>query len=460
MADKYQIDMCRGPLLGKIVLVALPLMAANVMQVLFNAVDILVIGRYADKTALAAVGSCVILITTILSFFLGLSTGSNVLVARCIGSRDRGDTARSIHTAIALALYGGVLLGMLCIAVAKPMLKLMETPDEVMPKALLYMWLSSLSIPFILLYNFGNSIMSATGDTRRPLVYMIVAGVVKVALNLLLVRSFALDVVGAALATLVSNTVSAFLILRALTGLRGSTRLCWKFVRIYWSNLKEILKIGIPAGIQSSVFGISNVIIQSTINSFGTDTMAGNTAAVSIETTVYVASSAFYCTVMSFVGQNHGAKEYKRIVRSILCCLLLSMASSAFVGWTAYFSGPYLLPVYNPDPEVVRQGLIRLNYVVTTYFIAAAMDITGGALRGLGHSLTPMIVSVAGICVFRIFWVFCILPFRRDMDMLLVSYPISWVLVLAVNGAILFFVCRRLFRTAAHPQDRPLRRPL
>ncbi len=448
---KYQIDMCHGPLLSKIVLVALPLMAANVMQVLFNAVDILVIGRYADKTALAAVGSCVILITTILSLFFGLSVGANVLVARCIGAQDRGATARSIHTAIALALYGGMLLGVVCIAVSKPMLKLMETPEEVLPKALLYMWISSLSIPFILLYNFGNSIMSATGDTRRPLLYMIVAGGVKVALNLLLVRSFALDVVGAALATLVSNALSAFLILRALAGLSGSTRLRRKFVRIYWPDLREMLRIGIPAGIQSSVFGVSNVIIQSTINSFGTDTMAGNTAAVSIETTVYVASSAFYCTVMSFVGQNHGAKKYRRIVRSIRYCLLLSMASSALVGWAAYFSGPYLLPVYNPDPEVVHQGLIRLNYVVTTYFIAAAMDITGGALRGLGHSLTPMLVSVAGICAFRIFWIVCILPCRRDMGMLLVSYPISWVLVLAVNGAILGFVIRRLFREAAHP---------
>ena len=455
---KYQIDMCHGPLLSKIVLVALPLMAANVMQVLFNAVDILVIGRYADKTALAAVGSCVILITTILSFFLGLSVGATVLVARGIGSRDRGATARSVHTAIALALYGGILLAVVCIAVAKPMLKLMETPAEVLPKALLYMWLSALGIPLILLFTFGNSIMSATGDTRRPLVYMVVAGVVKVALNLLLVRSFALDVVGAASATLVSNALSAFLILRALTGVRGGTRLYWKFVRIYRPNLTEMLKIGVPAGIQGSVFGISNVIIQSTINSFGTDTMAGNTAAVSIETTVYVASSAFYSTVMSFVGQNHGAKEYKRIVKSIWHCLWLSMASSALVGWAAYFSGPYLLPVYNADPNVVHHGLIRLNYVVTTYFIAAAMDITGGALRGLGHSLTPMLVSVGGICVFRIFWVFCVLPFRRDMGMLLVSYPISWVLVLAVNGSILFFVCRRLFRDPEGGADLKSRR--
>lgn len=446
--SKYQIDMCHGPLLGRIVLVALPLMAANVTQVLFNAVDILVIGRYADKAALAAVGSCAVLIATILSLFFGLAVGANVLVARCIGARDRGGTFRAVHTAIAIAFYGGILLGGICAAVSHPVLALMETPAEVLPKATLYMVLYSLSIPFILLYNFGNSIMSATGDTRRPFVYMIAAGAVKVFFNLLLVRSFALDVTGVAAATLISNALPAFLVLRALAGARDCTRLYRKFVRFYGPSVKEILRIGIPAGVQSSVFGISNVIIQSTINSFGTDVMAGNAAAVSIESVVYVASSAFYYTVMSFVGQNHGAKKYKRIVRSIFCCLILSMASSALLGWTAYLTGPYTLPLYNPDPEVVRQGLIRLNYVVTTYFIAAAMDIAGGALRGLGRSLTPMIVSVIGICAFRIFWVVCILPFRRDMDTLLVSYPVSWVLVLAVNGTILFFVCRQLFRDA------------
>ena len=449
--SKYQIDMCHGPLLSKIVLVALPLMAANVIQVLFNAVDMVVIGRYADKPALAAVGSCAVLISMILSLFFGLSVGANVIVARHIGERDREETARSVHTAIAIALYGGILLALAGVAAAKPVLVLMETPVEVLPKSTLYMWLYSLGIPLILLFNFGNSIMSATGDTRRPLVYMIVGGAVKVALNLLLVRTFALDVVGAALATLISNAVAAFLILRALSGLRDSTRLCRKQVRFHAANLADILKIGIPAGVQSSLFGISNVIIQSSINSFGTDTMAGNAAAVSIETAVYVASSAFYYAVISFVGQNHGAKKYKRIAKSIWYCLLLSMASSVLVGWAAYFSGPYVLPLYNPDPAVVRLGLIRLDYVVTTYFIAAAMDITAGALRGLGHSLTPMIVSVLGICAFRIFWVVWILPFRRDMGTLLVSYPISWILVLAVNGAILFFVCRKLFRDAAHP---------
>ena len=447
---KYQIDMCHGPLLGKIVLVALPLMAANVIQMLFNAVDILVIGRYADKAAMAAVGSCAVLIATIQSLFIGLSIGANVIVARHIGARDGKETAHSVHTAIAIAFYGGLLLAVASAAVAKPVLVLMETPAEVLPKSTLYMRLYSLSIPFVLLFNFGNSIMSATGDTRRPLVCMSIAGAVKVGLNLLLVRSFALGVVGAALATLISNALSVFLILRALIGLRDSTRLCLKSVRFHASNFADILKIGIPAGIQSSLFGISNVIIQSSINSFGTDTIAGNAAAVSIESTVYVASSAFCYAVISFVGQNHGAKKYTRIAKSIRYCLLLSMAGTAVVGWTVYFSGPYVLPLYNSDEEVVRQGLIRLDYVVTTYFIAAAMDITGGALRGLGHSLTPMIVSVAGICVFRIFWVFCILPLRRSMGMLLVSYPISWILVLAVNGAILFFVCRKLFREAVH----------
>ena len=451
-SGKYQIDMCHGPLFSKILMMALPLMAANVMQVLFNVIDMIVIGRYASKTALAAVGSCGPLITMILSIFFGISAGANVLVARYIGARNREQTARSVHTAIAVALYGGILLAVVGIAVAKPMLVFMATPENVLPKSSLYMWLFSLSIPPVLLYNFGNSIMRATGDTRRPLIFMTIAGVVKVVLSIILVGAFSMDVAGVAIATLVSNAIAAALALRALTGARDSTRLYWKFIRIYWSNLGDILKIGIPAGIQSSVFAISNVIIQSTINSFGTDVMAGNAAAGSLEGLVYMAFLSYYYTVMSFVGQNHGAKKYKRILRSIFYCLFLSMGTATLLGWAAYLTGPYTLPLYNPDPEVVRQGLLRLNYLVTTYFLCGAMDIASGSLRGLGHSLTPMIVSLLGACAFRVFWIYWILPFKPDMDTLLLSYPVSWVLVLAVNGTILFFVCRKLFRDAAHPK--------
>ena len=450
--NKYQIDMCHGPLLSKIMLVALPLMAANVIQVLFTVVDMVVIGRYADKAAMAAVGSCGALITTILSLFVGMSTGANVLVARYIGARNREQTARSVHTAIAIAVYGGILLAVVGVAISRPVLVLMKTPDEVLPKSSLYMWLYSLSIPFILLYNFGNSIMRATGDTRRPLIFMIVAGVVKVILNILLVKVLPLDVAGVAIATIVSNAISALLVVRALTQLRGSTRLYWRFVRIYGSNLVDILRFGIPAGVSSAVFGLSNVVIQSTINSFGTVVMAGNAAAGNLENIVYMTFLSYYYTVISFVGQNHGAKKYKRIVRSVFYCLGLSVSTAVVMGWLAYLTGPYTLPIYNPDPEVVKQGLLRLNYLVTTYFICGAMDIAGGALRGLGYAVTPMVVSLLGACAFRVLWIQFVMPHSWKMSTLLLSYPISWVLVLVVNALILFFVCRKLFREAAHPK--------
>ena len=452
LGNKYQVDMCHGPLLSKIMLVALPLMAANEIQTLFSVVDMVVIGRYADKAALAAVGSCGALITTILSLFVGMSTGANVLVARYIGARNREQTARSVHTAIAIAVYGGIFLAIVGVAISKPVLLAMKTPDEVLPKAALYMWLYSLSIPFVLLYNFGNSIMRATGDTRRPLLYMIVAGVVKVILNILLVKVLPLDVAGVAIATIISNAISAHLVIRALTRLRGGTRLYWRFVRFYGSNLKDILKIGIPAGVSSAVFGLSNVVIQSTINSFGTVVMAGNAAAGNLENIVYMAFLSYYYTVISFVGQNHGAKKYKRLVRSVFYCLGLSVSTATVVGWLAYFTGPYTLPIYNPDPEVVRQGTLRLHYLVTTYFLCGAMDIAGGALRGLGYSLTPMVVSLLGACAFRILWIWYVMPHSWKMSTLLLSYPISWVLVMIVNALILFFVCRKLFRTAAHPK--------
>ena len=450
--NKYQIDMCHGPLLSKIMLVALPMMAANLIQVLFTVVDMVVIGRYADKEAMAAVGSCGSLITTILSLFVGMSTGANVLVARYIGARDGKETARSVHTAIAIALYGGLLLAIVSAAVVRPVLVLMKTPAEVLPKSSLYMWLYSLSIPFVLLYNFGNSIMRATGDTRRPLIFMIVAGVVKVILNILLVKVLPLDVAGAAIATIVSNAISAILVLRALLGLRGSTRLCWRFIRFYGSNLADILKIGIPAGVSSAVFGLSNLVIQSTINSFGTIVMAGNAAAGNLENIVYMTFLSYYYTVISFVGQNHGAKKYKRIVRSVFYCLGLSVSTAMVLGWLAYLTGPYTLPIYNPDPVVVEQGMLRLHYLVTTYFLCGAMDIAGGALRGLGYSVTPMVVSLLGACVFRVLWIWWVMPHSWKISTLLLSYPISWVLVMVVNAVILYFICRKLFREAAHPK--------
>lgn len=447
---KYQIDMCHGPLFGKIVLFSIPLMASNIMQVLFNAVDMIVIGHYTTHEAMAAVGSCGPLIMMILHVFFGLSVGANVLTARYIGARNRTEVFRTVHTAVATALSGGIILAAVGIIISKPVLELMQTPPEVMPKSTLYMWLICAGFPFILLYNFGSSILRAGGDTRRPLIYMLISGCLKVSLNFFLVSVFHWDVAGVAVATLIANFLSSFLVIRALTGLRDSSRLSLKKIRMYGSNFKDILKIGVPAGIQGSLFSFSNVIIQSTINSFGSKAMAGNAATSSLEGIVYVAFNAYYFSVISFVGQNHGAHKYKRLVKSMVYCQILAVLSAVFFGWSTFLLGPYLLRIYNPDPEVIQWGMIRLKYLVTTYFLCAIMDTMSGSLRGLGHSLTPMIVTMLGACVFRIVWVFWVFPHFRTMENLLLSYPVSWALVCIVNGAILFFVCRKLFDDVAH----------
>ena len=452
---KYQIDMCHGPLFSKIVLFAFPLMTANVMQVLFNAIDLAIVGRYAQHEAMAAVGSCGSLISMILSIFFGLSVGANVLAARYIGARNRAEVVKTVHTAMATAFYGGIVLAVVGVLVSRPILELMQTPEKVLPKSSLYMWLYCAGIPFILLYNYGSSILRAAGDTRRPMVYMIFSGFIKVGLNLFLVIVVHLDVAGVAIATLIANVIASAMVLRALTGQRDSTRLFMNKIRFHGSNFKDILKIGIPAGIQGSLFGLSNVIIQSTINSFGSKAMAGSGATGSLEGIVYVAFISYYFAVISFVGQNHGAKKYKRIVKSIFYCLGLTALVAIVFGWSIILNGPRLLSLYNPDPEVVQWGMIRLKYLVSLYFLCAIMEVISGALRGLGHSLTPMIVTMLGACVFRVIWVIWVFPHYRTMENLLLSYSVSWIMICLVNGSILYYICRKLFQDAAHMQRHP-----
>ena len=445
---KYQIDMCHGPLFGKIVRFSIPLMISNIMQVLFNVIDLIVIGRYARHEALAAVGSCSSLCSTILSIFFGLSVGANVLAARYIGARDRTQVFQSVHTAMAVSLYGGILLAAVGILASRPVLIWMDTPASVLPKASLYMWIYCAGIPVILMINFGTSLLRANGDTKRPMMYMIFAGIVKVVLNLFLVREFHWDVAGVGCATVVSNIFAATLMIRALTGLRGSSRLFLTKIRLYGAIFIDMVKIGLPSGVQTSLAGVSNIMIQSTINTFGSKAMAGSAATTSLEGIVYTAFIAFYFAVISFVGQNHGAGKYSRIVKSIFICIFLTTAAAIVTGWGIYFAGPDLLKIYKPDPEVIQWGMIRLKYLVTTYFLCAVMDVLNGALRGLGHALIPMIVGMLGICVFRIVWILTVFPHYRTMENLLLSYPVSWILIILVNGSVLYFICRKMFREA------------
>ena len=441
---KYQIDMCNGPLLSKIVRFSLPLMAANVMQLLFHAVGLVVLGRFARGEAIAAVGATSGLTVLILNIFLGLATGVNVLAARYIGARDAKRVSQTVHTAMAISLYGGAAMCLVSLLIAKPMLLLMETPENIIEKSALYMWIYSLGVPAVILYNFGSAILRAEGDTRRPLVFMVIAGLVNIMLNLFFVVLCKMDVAGVALAAMIGSCVSAVLVMRALVNGSDSCKLEWGKVRFHWDVLKEMLRIGLPAGVQGSMFSISNITIQSAVNSFGWQAIAGNTAALSLEGIVYVACSSYYYTAISFVGQNHGAGKIERIIKSVFYCALCTFVAGGLLGWGCFLSGNALLGFYNPDPEVIQWGMIRLRVMFTVYFLCGWMDVVSGSLRGLGHSVKPMLVIMMGVGGLRVVWVFWVLPLRRSMETLFVSYPVSWILVILINGTMLFFICRKM----------------
>ena len=447
--------MCHGPLFSKIILFSIPLIVTNMLQLIFHAIDLVVLGQFANAKSLAAVGATSGLTVLVLNIFFGISVGVNVLTARYTGARDREKVSQTVHTAASVAFFGGILMALLGVLISRPVLRLMAAPEEILDRSTLYMQIYCAGIPFVIFYNFGSSILRALGDTRRPLIFMIIAGVVKVLLNLFFVVVLHLDVAGVALATMISNALSALMVIITLRTARDANRLIWKKIRIRGEILKEMLKIGLPAGIQGSFFSLSNVVIQSTVNSFGAVVIAGNTAAYSLESIVYVGSSAYYYTGISFIGQNHGAQKYKRIARSILYCFLCSFTASVLFGWGFYLLGVPLLKIYNPDPEVIKWGLIRMKILLTTYFLCGFMDVISGALRGLGHSVKPTIVTLMGVCFFRIGWVFWVFPKQPTMENLMVSYPVSWALVSIVNGAILFVVCRKMFRTAVKEHVHP-----
>ncbi|MBQ9089150.1 MAG: MATE family efflux transporter [Lentisphaeria bacterium] len=441
---KYQIDMCHGPIFSKIVIFTIPLIAANVMATLFNSADMIVVGRFANTQALAAVGATSGLTALVLNMFFGLSSGVSVLATRFIGARDNKSLNRVVHTAIAIAAYGGTAMAILGIIISRPVLKLMGTPPEILTKACIYMWIYCAGIPFVVLYTFGSAILRATGDTRRPLFYMIFAGILNVLLNLFFVIVCKMDVAGVAIATKIANLVSAWLVIKALRRADDATHFSWRKMKLDWKLFLQMLRLGVPAGIQGSCFSVSNIIIQSAINSFGAIAIAGNTAAMNIDGLVYMTCVCFFHTSLNFTGQNYGAKKYHRIVRSILLSMLCTAACGVIVGGTGLILGKQLLGIYTTDAEVISWGMFRLKIMLSTYFLCGVMDAINGGLRGLGYSFIPMFVSVMGICVFRIFWVYFILPINNSLPMLITSYPISWLGIIIINGSILYFALKRL----------------
>lgn len=442
MKKSYEMDMCNGPLFGKILSFSIPLMLSGILQLLFNAVDMIVVGRFAGNSALAAVGATSSLINLLINLFIGFSVGANVLVARYYGAKKEKEVSETVHTAILLSVISGVILLLLGLFVSKTILGWMGTPEDVLGQAALYMQIYFCGMPVVLLYNFGSSILRAVGDTKRPLYFLMVAGLVNVVLNLVFVIGFHMGVAGVATATVISEIISAALIVRCMCKMEGSCHLELRQLRIYRDKLIRIVQIGVPAGLQGMVFSFSNVLIQSSVNSFGSIAMAGNTAASNIEGFIYTAMNSFHQAAMSFSSQNMGAGKQKRISKVLFLCLGMVTVVGLTMGVSAYFGGKTLLSIYTSDPEVISYGLLRMSIICTCYCLCGIMDVMVGGLRGIGYSAMPMVVSLLGACGLRVVWIFTIFQWERTLPMLYISYPVTWAIT-----AIVHMICYKIVRS-------------
>ena len=443
MTKKYEINMCEGPLIPKLILFAVPLMLSSILQLLYNAADVIVVGRFAGSSALAAVSSTGSLINLIVNLFIGLSVGANVAAARFFGARDDRGVHEVVHTSMLLSVIGGICVGIIGFTCSKTFLGWMDSPPDVIDQAALYMKIYFCGMPASMVYNFGSSILRAIGDTRRPLVYLSISGAVNVVLNLILVIFFHMGVAGVAIATVTSQVISATFVVICLIRAKGSSFQFFPHqMRIYRDKLSIILRTGIPAGIQGSVFSISNVLIQSSINSFGSTAMAGNGAAGNIEGFIYVAMNAFHHAALTFTSQNLGARNLARIKRVALYCVLIVTAVGLVIGLGALAAGEFLLSIYDKTPEVIAFGMVRMEIICLTYCMCGVMDVMGGLMRGLGYSIAPMIVSLLGACAFRVMWIYTFFAWNPTLQCLYTSYPISWALTAAAH-AVCFVIAMR-----------------
>lgn len=440
----YEMDMCSGPIMGKLLIFAVPVMLSGVLQLLFNAADIVVVGQYAGSDSLAAVGSTGSLVNLLTNLFIGLSIGTNVMVARYYGANKKKDVEETVHTAVLTSVISGIILIAVGMLLAEPLLILMGSPENVLGKSALYLRIYFLGMPATMLYNFGSAILRAIGDTRRPLYFLSIAGVVNVILNLLFVICFDMDVAGVAAATAISQFISAFLIVRCLIKETGVCHLDLKKLEIKKDKLLGIARIGLPAGMQGAVFSLSNVVIQSSVNSFGSVVMAGNTAGSNIEGFIYTAMNSFYQTSISFTSQNYGAQKYDRINRILFGCLFYVTVVGLVAGNLVYLLGDKLLRIYSPDQEVIRYGLCRMSIICTTYFLCGIMDTMVGSIRGLGYAVMPMIVSLLGACGLRMLWIFTVFASHRSLETLYISYPISWAITAGAHIVCYLIVRKKL----------------
>ncbi len=441
---KYAMDMCEGPILKKMLLFALPLMASSLLQLLFNAADIIVVGRFAGDNSLAAVGSTTSIINLLVNLFMGLSVGANVLVARFFGGKRENDLSATVHTAMTISIISGIVLTIIGISGARVILTLMQTPENVLGLAVVYLRTYFLGMTAMMIYNFGAAILRAVGDTKRPLYFLMIAGVVNVSFNLLFVIVFKWGVFGVGLATTISQVVSATFVVRCLLKEQSGIQLQLKKLRIHKDILMKILQIGLPAGFQGILFSLSNVFIQSSVNSFGATVVAGNSAAANIEGFIYVSTNAFHQAAVSFTSQNYGAKKYDRINRIMFVAQGCTIVMGTIFGVGAVLMGPVLLTLYTTSAAVVEAGMLRLRIIGATYALCGVMDTMVGSLRGMGYSVVPMIFSLLGACATRILWlatVFQIDAFHT-IETVYIIYPISWIIT-SIAHIITFIIVRK-----------------
>ena len=439
------MDMLHGPLVGKIIIFALPLIASGILQQSFIAVDVAVIGRYSTSQALAAVGSNGPFISILVNLFIGISIGANVVIANYIGRRNEEGIRRSISTVAALALISGILLMGVGLTGTRPILEWMNMPDDVIELAAEYLGIYFMGMPFMMVYNFGAAVMRSMGDTRRPFYSLLVAGLVNVALNLLFVTRLGMDVDGVAIATVISNGVNAAIMVWWLRREPGPFALKVSKMGIHRQELKKMLQIGVPAGLQGMVFSTANIFIQSAVNSFGSDVIAGSAAALNYEAYCYYIIAAFCQATVAFTSQNYGAGNHKRCKSVFKICMMLSVVFSAVANLLISWRAEAFLSLFTTDAEVMKYAVERVHYVLTIQFIASSYEISGSAMRGLGYSLTPMLLTVIGTCVLRLVWVYTVNVHYHTFKVLLIVYPITWVVTGALVMGAYYMVQRRVF---------------
>lgn len=447
---RYQKSMLQGPLLPNIITYSIPIILTSLLQLLFNAADLVVVGRFCGSISVAAVGATGAITSLIVNLFVGLAVGAGVSTAHAIGGKNEEDVHRTIHTALPTALVGGAFLTVVGIVMAEVLLRWMGTPENVLPLSTVYMRLYFGGMIFNMVYNFSAAILRAAGDTKSPLIFLTIAGVINVVLNVFFVTAFHMNVAGVALATTISQGVSAVLVVLALMRRTDACKLHLNKMRFHKKQLGKIIRLGLPAGVQSSMFSISNVAIQSSINSFGDIFMSGNSTASNVEGFVLVTMDAFNQAALNFTGQNVGAGQYKRVGKILLTCLACVVVVGLTGGLLVYAFGRQLLGIYITDSaEAIEYGMLHLSYVCAPYFILGMTNTVGGALRGLGASVSPMIISILGICGVRILWIYTIfqLPQYHTPGCLFLSYPLSWVITLTAQVVLFAAIYRKRLQT-------------